>query len=78
IIILHLIFSNTVNTLMVVTSLLNGQVILLEASLSFRGWSYPRRSSLGYYSVRGEERNPGRVVALPLSVSGYNYRCLSF
>jgi peptide/nickel transport system permease protein len=36
-IILRHIFPNTINTLMVVTSLLVGQVILLEASLSFLG-----------------------------------------
>jgi peptide/nickel transport system permease protein len=36
------IFPNTINTLMVVTSLLVGQVILLEASLSFLGLGLPR------------------------------------
>jgi peptide/nickel transport system permease protein len=41
-IILRHIFPNTINTLMVVTSLLVGQVILLEASLSFLGWGSPR------------------------------------
>jgi peptide/nickel transport system permease protein len=40
-IILRHIFPNTVNTLMVVTSLLIGQVILLEASLSFLGLGLP-------------------------------------
>lgn len=40
-IILKHIFPNTVNTLMVVTSLLVGQVILLEASLSFLGLGLP-------------------------------------
>ncbi len=35
------IFPNTVNTLLVVTSLLVGQVILLEASLSFLGLGLP-------------------------------------
>ncbi len=35
------IFPNTINTLMVVTSLLVGQVILLEASLSFLGLGLP-------------------------------------
>ena len=35
------IFPNTVNTLMVITSLLVGQVILLEASLSFLGLGLP-------------------------------------
>ncbi len=35
------IFPNTVNTLMVITSLLIGQVILLEASLSFLGLGLP-------------------------------------
>ena len=37
VIIMRHIFPNTVNTLMVVTSILVGQVILLEASLSFLG-----------------------------------------
>ena len=37
VIIIRHIFPNTVNTLMVVTSILVGQVILLEASLSFLG-----------------------------------------
>lgn len=40
-IIIKHIFPNTVNTLMVVTSLLVGQVILLEASLSFLGLGLP-------------------------------------
>ena len=40
-IILRHIFPNTINTLMVVTSLLVGQVILLEASLSFLGLGLP-------------------------------------
>lgn len=40
-IILRHIFPNTVNTLMVITSLLVGQVILLEASLSFLGLGLP-------------------------------------
>jgi len=40
-IILRHIFPNTANTLMVVTSLLIGQVILLEASLSFLGLGLP-------------------------------------
>jgi peptide/nickel transport system permease protein len=40
-IILKHIFPNTINTLMVVTSLLVGQVILLEASLSFLGLGLP-------------------------------------
>ena len=35
------IFPNTINTLMVITSLLIGQVILLEASLSFLGLGLP-------------------------------------
>jgi peptide/nickel transport system permease protein len=35
------VFPNTVNTLMVITSLQVGQVILLEASLSFLGWGLP-------------------------------------
>ena len=35
------IFPNTINTLMVITSLLVGQVILLEASLSFLGRGLP-------------------------------------
>jgi len=35
------VFPNTVNTLMVITSLLVGQVILLEASLSFLGLGLP-------------------------------------
>ena len=41
-IIAHHIFPNTVNTLMVITSLQVGQVILLEASLSFLGLGLPR------------------------------------
>jgi peptide/nickel transport system permease protein len=41
IVILRHIFPNTINTLMVVTSLLAGQVILLEASLSFLGLGLP-------------------------------------
>jgi peptide/nickel transport system permease protein len=41
IVILRHIFPNTINTLMVVTSLLVGQVILLEASLSFLGLGLP-------------------------------------
>jgi peptide/nickel transport system permease protein len=41
IIILRHVFPNTINTLMVVTSLLVGQVILLEASLSFLGLGLP-------------------------------------
>lgn len=40
-IIIRHIFPNTVNTLMVITSLLVGQVILLEASLSFLGLGLP-------------------------------------
>ena len=40
-IIMRHIFPNTVNTLMVITSLLVGQVILLEASLSFLGLGLP-------------------------------------
>lgn len=40
-IILRHIFPNTVNTLMVITSLQVGQVILLEASLSFLGLGLP-------------------------------------
>lgn len=40
-IIVRHIFPNTVNTLMVITSLLVGQVILLEASLSFLGLGLP-------------------------------------
>ena len=40
-IIVRHIFPNTVNTMMVVTSLLVGQVILLEASLSFLGLGLP-------------------------------------
>jgi peptide/nickel transport system permease protein len=40
-IILRHIFPNTINTLMVITSLLVGQVILLEASLSFLGLGLP-------------------------------------
>ena len=40
-IIIRHVFPNTVNTLMVVTSLLVGQVILLEASLSFLGLGLP-------------------------------------
>ncbi|MDA1128809.1 MAG: ABC transporter permease [Chloroflexi bacterium] len=40
-IIMRHIFPNTINTLMVVTSLLVGQVILLEASLSFLGLGLP-------------------------------------
>ncbi len=40
-IILRHVFPNTVNTMMVVTSLLVGQVILLEASLSFLGLGLP-------------------------------------
>jgi peptide/nickel transport system permease protein len=35
------VFPNTINTMMVVTSLLVGQVILLEASLSFLGLGLP-------------------------------------
>jgi peptide/nickel transport system permease protein len=35
------IFPNTINTLMVITSLLVGQVILLEAALSFLGLGLP-------------------------------------
>jgi peptide/nickel transport system permease protein len=35
------VFPNTVNTLMVITSLQVGQVILLEASLSFLGLGLP-------------------------------------
>jgi peptide/nickel transport system permease protein len=41
IVILRHIFPNTINTLMVVTSLQVGQVILLEASLSFLGLGLP-------------------------------------
>jgi peptide/nickel transport system permease protein len=41
VIILRHIFPNTVNTLMVITSLQIGQVILLEASLSFLGLGLP-------------------------------------
>jgi peptide/nickel transport system permease protein len=41
VIILRHVFPNTINTLMVVTSLLVGQVILLEASLSFLGLGLP-------------------------------------
>jgi peptide/nickel transport system permease protein len=41
IIILRHIFPNTINTLMVITSLQVGQVILLEASLSFLGLGLP-------------------------------------
>ena len=40
-IIIRHVFPNTINTLMVVTSLLVGQVILLEASLSFLGLGLP-------------------------------------
>ncbi len=39
------IFPNTVNTLMVITSLQIGQVILLEASLSFLGLGLPPEAS---------------------------------
>ena len=35
------IFPNTINTVMVITSLTIGQVILLEASLSFLGLGLP-------------------------------------
>jgi peptide/nickel transport system permease protein len=41
VIILRHVFPSTINTLMVVTSLLVGQVILLEASLSFLGLGLP-------------------------------------
>ncbi len=41
VILLRHVFPNTVNTLMVITSLLVGQVILLEASLSFLGLGLP-------------------------------------
>jgi peptide/nickel transport system permease protein len=41
VIILRHIFPNTINTLMVITSLSVGQVILLEASLSFLGLGLP-------------------------------------
>ena len=44
-IILRHIFPNTINTLMVITSLLVGQVILLEASLSFLGLGLPPGSA---------------------------------
>ena len=40
-IIVRHVFPNTINTMMVVTSLLVGQVILLEASLSFLGLGLP-------------------------------------
>ena len=41
VIIIRHIFPNTINTLLVITSLLVGQVILLEASLSFLGLGLP-------------------------------------
>ena len=41
VIILRHIFPNTINTMLVITSLLVGQVILLEASLSFLGLGLP-------------------------------------
>ena len=44
-IIVRHIFPNTINTLMVITSLLVGQVILLEASLSFLGLGLPPGSA---------------------------------
>ena len=40
-IILRHVFPNTVNTMMIITSLQVGQVILLEASLSFLGLGLP-------------------------------------
>ena len=53
------IFPNTVNTLMVITSLQVGQVILLEASLSFLGLGLPPGAPA--WGIMGSE---GRTVIL--------------
>ena len=53
-IIIRHIFPNTINTLMVVASILVGQVILLEASLSFLGLGLePGAAAVGDYGSRG-------------------------
>ena len=58
-IIAHHIFPNTVNTLMVITSLQVGQVILLEASLSFLGLGLPPGAPAWGFMV-----SEGRTVIL--------------
>ncbi len=56
ILILRHIFPNVINTLMVITSLLVGQVILLEAALSYLGLGLPPgASSWGIMVAEGKE-----------------------
>ena len=57
ILILRHIFPNVINTLMVITSLLVGQVILLEAALSYLGLGLPPgASSWGIMVAEGKEQ----------------------
>ena len=57
ILILRHIFPNVINTLMVITSLLVGQIILLEAALSYLGLGLPPgASSWGIMVAEGKEQ----------------------
>ena len=66
VIIFRHIFPNTVNTLMVVASILVGQVILLEASLSFLGLGLEPGAAAGYHGGRRTDRHPQAVVVVPV------------
>ena len=70
------ILPNTVNILMVLTSLRVGQVILLEASLSFLGLGLPCGiSRLGNNGFRRQGRPAGYVVVVPAARTGHNGGC---
>ena len=68
-------FPNVINTLMVLTSVSVGQVILLEASLSFLGLGLaPGGSSVGDYGGRGAGVFDAGVVAGAVPRAG-DYHC---
>ena len=68
------IFPNVVNTVLVIISLLVGQTILLEASLSFLGVGRAaRRAGLGHHGLRRPEQPAGSVVAVADAGAG-DYR----
>ena len=74
------IFPNTVNTLLVITSLQIGQVILLEASLSFLGLGVPPGTRLGVSWCRGTRGIPRRLwlalfpgLAITIVVLAFNF-----
>ena len=72
------IFPNVVNTLMVITSLLVGQVILLEAAAELpRPGPASRSSRLGHDGGGGTCRDPRSVVAIAVPRCRDHSRCVS-